>query len=112
MQKRTSKKSEFAEILGELRRETGLSQRQSAATLGVSQAVLSHYENGAREPKLDFVVKACDYYQVTSDYLLGRTKERRDCSTRFSDNINEIVNSLEELKITESGLLDELRKLT
>ena len=112
MQKRASKKSEFARILGELRRETGFSQRQAAMALGISQAVLSHYENGAREPKLEFVVKACDYYGVTSDYLLGRTKERRDSSTRFSDNINTIVNSLEELKFIESGLLDELRKLT
>ena len=36
---------------------------------------LSHYENGAREPGLDFVCRACEYYGVTADYLLGRTNE-------------------------------------
>ena len=65
-------KTDFAGTLSRLRREKSLSQRLVAADLGVSQALLSHYENGAREPKLEFVVKACDYYGVTSDYLLGR----------------------------------------
>lgn len=35
--------------------------------LGISQALLSHYENGIREPGLAFVVKACDYYGVSAD---------------------------------------------
>ena len=40
----------FAQILSELRRSSGLSQRKAAADLKISQALLSHYENGAREP--------------------------------------------------------------
>ena len=66
-------KTDFSGILSSLRREKGLSQRCVASDLGVSQALLSHYENGAREPKLEFVVKACNYYGVTADYILGRT---------------------------------------
>ena len=58
-----------------LRREQGLSQRKAASELHISQALLSHYENGAREPGLEFVVRACDYYGVSADYLLGRTDE-------------------------------------
>jgi len=65
-------KSAMAEILSRLRRDRGLSQRQAASDLGISQALLSHYENDAREPKLEFIIKACDYYGVTADYLLGR----------------------------------------
>ena len=65
----------FPEILSELRRSRGLSQRQAAAELNISQALLSHYENGAREPGLAFVCRACDYYGVSADYLLGRTDE-------------------------------------
>lgn len=61
----------FARTLSQLRHEKGVSQRQAAQELGVSQALLSHYENGIREPGLAFVVKACDYYQVSADYLLG-----------------------------------------
>jgi len=63
----------FSETMSELRRERGLSQRAAAAALGISQALLSHYENGAREPGLAFVCRACDYYGVTADYLLGRS---------------------------------------
>ena len=66
----------FSQALARLRREKGVSQRQAAQALEVSQALLSHYENGIREPGLAFVTRACDYYQVSADYLLGRTGER------------------------------------
>ena len=66
----------FSQALSRLRREKGVSQRQAAQALEVSQALLSHYENGIREPGLAFVTRACDYYQVSADYLLGRTGER------------------------------------
>jgi len=67
----------FSETLSALRRERKFSQKQAASELGISQALLSHYENGAREPKLEFVIKACEYYGVSTDYILGRTEERR-----------------------------------
>ena len=65
----------FSTAISELRKARGLSQRAAAAELGISQALLSHYENGAREPGLDFVCRACEYYGVSADYLLGRTDE-------------------------------------
>ena len=68
--------TEFSRTLSLLRREKGASQRAAAADLGISQALLSHYENGIREPGLSFVVKACDYYGVSADFLLGRTLSR------------------------------------
>ena len=40
----------FAAVMSELRHARGLSQRKVAADLKISQALLSHYENGAREP--------------------------------------------------------------
>lgn len=63
----------FASRLMEQRKTLGLSQKQAAADLGVSQALLSHYENGIREPGLAFLAKAAEYYGVSCDYLLGRT---------------------------------------
>lgn len=68
--------SEFSRTLSLLRRERGVSQRTAAADLGISQALLSHYEKGVREPGLAFVVKACDYYHVSADFILGRTLSR------------------------------------
>lgn len=63
----------FPVILCELRKERGLSQKEAAAKLGVSQALLSHYEKGIRECGQSFLIKVADFYGVTCDYLLGRT---------------------------------------
>lgn len=68
--------SDFPMIISMLRRERRLSQKQVAADLGISQALLSHYEKGIRECGLDFLVKTAEYYDVSCDYLLGRTPNR------------------------------------
>jgi transcriptional regulator with XRE-family HTH domain len=68
--------TEFSVNISKLRKERGLNQRKAASELKISQALLSHYENGIREPGLDFVVRACDYYGVSADFLLGRTNIR------------------------------------
>ena len=68
--------SHFPRIITLLRKERGLSQKKAAEALGISQALLSHYEKGIRECGLDFVVRAADFYNVSSDYLLGRTDNR------------------------------------
>ena len=112
MQQESLKRSRFAVNMGKLRREKGLSQRQAAAELGISQALLSHYETDAREPKLDFVVRVCDYYGVTTDFILGRTKERGDGASRLCAKVNEIVGSLEELKLAEAELIGKIKDIT
>lgn len=68
--------SDFSRTLALLRREKKISQRSAAAQLEVSQALLSHYENGLREPGLRFVVRAANFYNVSCDYLLGRSMAR------------------------------------
>lgn len=65
--------NDFPRILSLLRKERHISQKEAAAALGVAQALLSHYEKGKRECGLDFLVKAADYYNVSTDYLLGRS---------------------------------------
>ena len=56
---------EFSRIITLLRKERGITQKQAAQDLGVSQALLSHYEKGIRECGLDFVVRVADYYGVS-----------------------------------------------
>ena len=67
--------TDFPRIITLLRKERNISQKQAATDLGVSQALLSHYEKGIRECGLDFLVKTADYYNVSCDYLLGRCAE-------------------------------------
>lgn len=66
----------FNRILTLLRKERGLTQKEAAASLGISQALLSHYEKGIRECGLSFVVRAAEFYGVSCDYLLGRSPDR------------------------------------
>ena len=65
----------FHQNLRQVRIRRRISQKQVAADLYISQALLSHYENGIREPGLDFVSRVCSYYGVTADFLLGHTEE-------------------------------------
>lgn len=68
----------FPVIISELRKEKGLSQKEAAAQLGISQALLSHYEKGIRECGQSFLIKIADFYGVSCDYILGRTNKRTD----------------------------------
>ena len=76
---------EFNRIIKLLRKERGITQKQAAEDLGVSQALLSHYEKGIRECGLDFVVRVADYYNVSCDYLLGRSAERNGMMLNADD---------------------------
>ena len=56
--------------LRDLREDRDLVQKQVAAILGIDQRVYSNYETGKREPSLDIFKKLCEFYNVSSDYLL------------------------------------------
>ena len=77
--------SDFPRILTLLRKERGISQKQAASELAISQALLSHYERGIRECGLDFVVRAANYYHVSCDYLLGCSPERNGTTLSMED---------------------------
>ena len=89
---------DFCAILARLRKEKGVSQRKAASDLNISQALLSHYENGAREPGLAFVCRACDYYGVTADYILGRTTDAGDGARQPStEGLRQLVGQLRQI---------------
>ena len=87
MKNENEKLSKFSEILSKMRKERGVSQKKAAADLGISQALLSHYEKGIRECGLDFVIKCSKYYGVTTDYLLGVSENRNGMSNDVLANI-------------------------
>ncbi len=96
----------FPETLSALRRERNINQRTAASDLGISQALLSHYENGAREPGLGFVCRACDYYGVSADYLLGRS-ERPDAARSAAATALGCLGSVEALIAEARAALGE-----
>ena len=92
----------FSRIITLLRKERGITQKQAALDLGISQALLSHYEKGLRECGLDFLIRLCDYYNVSSDYILGRTADRTGTVISVEDLPND--NSSKDSKFTGSVL--------
>lgn len=92
----------FGSIISYLRKEKGISQKQASVDLGISQSLLSHYEKGVRECGLDFVVKIADYYNVSCDYLLGRTSEREVIIANKSNNTSISVENPSEKIIVDS----------
>ena len=59
--------------LKELRKKKGISQQRLATDLNTTQNTISRYETGEREPGIDDLTKIADYFNVSIDYLLGRT---------------------------------------
>lgn len=64
----------FQERLIEQRKLNKLTQRQLAEYLQITQPSYIRYENGSAEPSLETLVKIADYFDVSVDYLLGRTE--------------------------------------
>ena len=60
--------------LKELRKKKGFSQLRLATDLNTTQNTISRYETGEREPGIDDLIKIADYFNVSVDYLIGRTE--------------------------------------
>ncbi len=63
----------FPDILKELREKKGFTQEQLAAVLHLSKNAISHYEKGINSPNIDTLAKIADTFDVSVDYLIGRT---------------------------------------
>lgn len=59
--------------LKEIRKAKGISQLKLAMDLNTNQNTISRYETGEREPGINELIKIADYFNVSVDYLLGRT---------------------------------------
>ncbi|MBQ9842268.1 MAG: helix-turn-helix transcriptional regulator [Clostridia bacterium] len=99
----------FPRMMILLRKERGISQKQAAADLHISQALLSHYEKGIRECGLDFVVAAADYYGVSCDYLLGRTADKSGTMIAVEE-IPDTDPNVRDSRMTAAGVLPVLNK--
>ncbi|MCX2825295.1 helix-turn-helix domain-containing protein [Bacillus pseudomycoides] len=98
--------------ISELRKQQKLSQYELAERLGFSRGKLANYEQGQREPDYDTLKKIADFFEVSTDYLLGRTekkelfsnpipnlseKEKRDIAKDLEKTLEQLENSDEAL---------------
>lgn len=67
----------FSNILRQLRSEKNISTYKLADILHVSRSSISNYETGIRTPSYELLVEIANFFNVSIDYLLGRTSDRR-----------------------------------
>lgn len=78
--------------IASLRDQRGWTQEQLASSLGISRAALSHYEKNRREPDTETLSKVADIFQVTLDYLVGRTHQP---GMSLDTDVRQFVDQLE-----------------
>lgn len=88
----------FGELLAELRQDKGMTQKQLAEIFFVSVGTISNYEKGKHLPDVERLKMIADYFNVTTDYLLGR------CSSNLSPNI--LDEQIADGKTVGSFILD------
>ena len=62
--------------LKDLREDNDLKQKELAEYLHIKQNTYSQYENGQRQLPIDILIKLAKYYKVSTDYILGLSKEK------------------------------------
>lgn len=63
----------YFQRIRDLREDHDLTQKEVAGLLGIQQTVYSRYERGFQNIPLEHLLFLADYYQVSTDYMLGRT---------------------------------------
>lgn len=101
-------KSKFSQRLRQLREEKGILQKNIAEVLNITRAAITQYENDNRFPDQEMLMKIADFYDVTLDYLLGRTDVRyiNHIIPVYEFNIKDIEESIMFILDQEDITLD------
>ena len=83
--------------LKELRKEYKLTINELGEKINCSGASVSHYEKGEREPSNEILIRYADYFNVSVDYLLGRTDKRFTSDKSFTSEQIRILNAFDAL---------------
>ncbi|MDN5302396.1 MAG: hypothetical protein PWQ60_1910 [Thermoanaerobacteraceae bacterium] len=96
----------IGEKIARLRKEKGITQDEMAKHLDISRGALSMYEINKREPDTVTLKKIADYFDVTVDYLLGRSNHRKLTKKDEKDIEKIIEETKQKIENTEGLMLD------
>ncbi|SHH73526.1 helix-turn-helix domain-containing protein [Sporanaerobacter acetigenes] len=96
----------ISERLKELREEKNLLQKDLAKHLNISTSAYGYYEQGKRNPDTETIEKLADFFNVSTDYLLGRTNYKKNPNISEHLNYNEIEKSIAE-KLLNEGIITQ-----
>lgn len=104
----------FGERLRTLRKEKNLTMKDLGKKFSVAESTISGYEIGNRKPDMQMLQQIADFFDVSTDYLLGRTDERtqENISTAFYDyeNITDEEKEYLDLQLEIFRKMKEERK--
>ena len=84
--------------LKQLRRERRMTQHDLAQQLGISASAIGMYEQGRREPDHETLIKICNYFRVSSDFLLH-------AHSSSSGELEDIIHELKQTMLSQEGLM-------
>ena len=96
-------KKSLGNKIKELRKQKQLTQSELAAMLRISSSAVGMYEQGRREPDSETLLKLCDIFNVSSDYLLGKEdviKKENGCV-----EVSDVFDELTEKLMAQQGLM-------
>ncbi|WP_102335717.1 helix-turn-helix domain-containing protein [Salimicrobium jeotgali] len=93
-----------SERLKLLRKQNKYSQKQIGEFLGISESGYGYYEQGRNEPSIDMINKLADKYDVTADYLLGRSDDPNQTEDENFDPLEELKQFMIENNMQDMDL--------
>ena len=96
------RKKIIAQSMADLRKSTGLSQKEAAASIGISQATYSAYERGRNEPPAEILVRLSYLFKCPIDILVQRDRVYRDA--------NDALKQVEQLHAQMLQLEEDMSK--
>lgn len=114
--------NKFNERFKSERKNKNLTQKELADVFNTDKSTISKYENGHNKPDIDVLIKYADFFEVSIDYLLGRTEAKivtseivmnDDLAQICEDLINtpKVISILDELKNLSEPDIDKIIKI-
>lgn len=107
----------FAERLRKLRNEKDITLDELAEILETTKATLSRYENSLREPKAEFVQRVANYFNVTTDYIMGQSDFRESADewwekdeTPSDIDLEDFIKNSSNIKLMGNPLDEKAKK--
>lgn len=91
----------FSDIFIELTQKKGITMYELSQKTNIQQSLLSNYKSGKKKPALENIIKLADFFNVSTDYLLGRTDSPNITKTYIGGD-NNGVQAIENSSVTIS----------
>lgn len=103
----------FARRIREQREKRGISQNEMAIILNIKETAYQHYEYGRVKPKVETLTKMAEFFEVSTDFLLGLTDNNETKRSKFEDNIKKSISTIlraerKKIGITQKQMADQL----